>query len=519
MKITTYIFAFTVLLGGFASCIDDESVYGGTEIPQLSIEETDAEGMTVVNFNLGEQCLIHPDIRYTGASEAALQYEWSIGTYGDGVKGELEVVSNERDLSYLFQQGGTYYAHLTVTDGKVGIVKEYQVNINRTFEEGYMLVSNDANGNGNLVFIKTMTPEEIAAGTEQVRIENCLSIMNEGVAGSRLVDADVIKTTVMGANGSYSATRVMLIAEDKCYFLEPNTFTISTEIDYSEIYSGFKATSYIPGYYPYVQDGTSGKYVHFDTQYLFGYESGSMVGNRFDYIFSYPYYAWGSTYSNVYYITHAPKPSISLDNAYYSYGMSPDQFITKEFEDEDVLVAFPSAEMDYSIYAYHNYAITQSGDGKLYFYEFTVNYDFADDYSSVDCSLAPSTYEEMNLADDPAIPVRDVPWTVSATYDRYYYPLDNAVYVCLLDGNYYIPDRSEAALRFDNEEVTYVKVSDDDATKLLVATCDKTSGRGNFYIYDVKDVRTDNPNPQPLSAFRNCADRIVKIVYKTTITQ
>ena len=144
------------------SCIDDSSSYGGNPLPGLSVTVPGDEEMPVYSFNYGEDCVITPDIRYDGTGE--LSYEWSIGTFNNRVKGPMEFVTNDKTLRYFFPQGGSYYAHLVVSDGEVGLVQDYEININRTFEQGYMILSNNAAGEGNLVFIKDLTREEIEAG-------------------------------------------------------------------------------------------------------------------------------------------------------------------------------------------------------------------------------------------------------------------------------------------------------------------------------------------------------------------
>lgn len=126
--------------GWLSSCIDDNSKYGDNPIPSLSVTvpTTDPDKLPEVNFNYGEECVIEPKINYDGTGE--LKYEWSVGTLNNGVKGELKVVSDKPILNYSFASGGSYYAHLKITDGIVGVVQEYQVNINPYFEQGYMVI-------------------------------------------------------------------------------------------------------------------------------------------------------------------------------------------------------------------------------------------------------------------------------------------------------------------------------------------------------------------------------------------
>ena len=216
-----------------ASCINDESDYGNEgSIPSLKVSGDDQTAMPVYNFNLGETVVINPEINYSG-NAADLTYHWQVGTYTNSVKGKLEDAGNERSLTYSFEQGGTYYAHLNVTDGRVGKAVDYQINVNRTFEQGYVLVSNDAQGNGNLAFVSIPTKE----GEKPILMEHCLERMNDGMTMRNLLGMEVYTITWPS-----TITRVFVLGQDKGYCIDANTFSVLTEIDYSEIYPGFKAT-------------------------------------------------------------------------------------------------------------------------------------------------------------------------------------------------------------------------------------------------------------------------------------
>ena len=266
---------------GLGACIDDESTFETVVVPQLAVNGSGEETMPIYNFDLGTDCVITPEISYTGNADD-LQYEWSIGTYTNGTKGVLEVVSKERTLNHRFTEGGSYYAHLVITDGQVGRTVDYQININRTFESGYFLVSNDENGKGNLVFVKTMTPEEMEASTEQVYIEHSIEHMNEGTNVAKLLNTIyVTQTSENWQAGSFN--RLVALAEDRAIFLDPNTLSILAELKYDEVYSGFKATNFIPdGYAPFLYDAKQEKYVHLNMEYMFPYENSEYVGYGFE---------------------------------------------------------------------------------------------------------------------------------------------------------------------------------------------------------------------------------------------
>lgn len=148
MKIRHITFPLLLLVMGLSSCISDDSEGVSVLVPTIGIETDDTTSMPVKNFNLGNDAVITPKISYSGQDE--LVYTWYVGTYKNGVKGEMKMVSNDKTLSHRFTNGGNYYAHLTVTDGRVGAARDYRINIRRTFEEGYLIVSNDANGKGIL---------------------------------------------------------------------------------------------------------------------------------------------------------------------------------------------------------------------------------------------------------------------------------------------------------------------------------------------------------------------------------
>ncbi len=95
---------------------------------------------------------------------------------------------------------------------------DYKVNLNRNFEEGYLLTSFDSDGKGNLTFIKISTPEETAAGKKNVPIEHCLELMNEGVSEAELVKA-VSGSVNLWDGKTYSVlTRILVSTKDRMLF-------------------------------------------------------------------------------------------------------------------------------------------------------------------------------------------------------------------------------------------------------------------------------------------------------------
>ena len=93
---------------GFSSCISDDSELGSNNLPSLQIAGAGATEMPKYNIYLGNECVIKPQITYDGGNESELKYSWKIGSYANGMKGELTEVSTDSELHYNFDKGGSY---------------------------------------------------------------------------------------------------------------------------------------------------------------------------------------------------------------------------------------------------------------------------------------------------------------------------------------------------------------------------------------------------------------------------
>lgn len=497
---------------GMTSCISDDSTLETIDINQLNIAGSEDDTMPVYNFNLGEDCVIEPSISYDG-KETDLTYEWSIGTYKGNTKGSLSTVSNKRVLNYKFLEGGIYYAHLNVTDGKVGKSIDYQININRTFEHGYFLVSNDENGKANLAFVKVMTPEEIAAGAEQVYMENTIELMNEGVSVSKLIDCSLQSQSYEDWRlGTY--TRLMAITETQCIFLDPNTLTILAELNYADETTGFKAARFVKdGYSPYFYDDNIKKYLHLNAEYMYLYENAVYTGNTFDDYYAYPYINWGSTYYSTSFADYA-NDEVYEYQAYYSYFGLPSPFVSSGglLKGQELKANFMGAMEGYN---YPTYVLACSSDGETgYLYKFPAGIS----YSAAYPDSYPATNVTFALTPETALPKEGTRIFLSSTYNRHYYTLDNKIYVALVGNVSPFPNKSEYALSFPaGEAISYMDYNID-TEEIFVATYNESTKRGNFYIYDPKDVRTDNQDKaEPKAVYKDCADKIVSILYKKSV--
>lgn len=508
----TYLILGLTLSASMTSCISDDSKYGGDLLPQLSVPVADPEKMPETNINYGEELEFDPQVKYNGNGQ--LLYEWSIGTYENGIKGSLKKVSNESVLRYSFPSGGVYYAHLNVTDGAVGLAQDYQINVNRTFEKGWLIVSNNGQ-KGNLAFIKDRTPEEIAAGMDPIIMENCLERVNDGIPQEKIIGA----ATIM-ISWPTSKTRLLVSTESKAFFLDPNTFTAISTIEFNKVIPGFKGQKLLgAAANPRVADFSTGSYVTLNGNDMFGYAEQAMQGRKFDEVFTGSYVAWGN--NNFIHAYVSLNPLVLHNNSgYYPYFGNPDWLDSSEmkfegkplFQDEELITIFMGEGVPgpYST-SYYMYTLTRNTKtGKIY-------NTYINDFGDTAYFFNFGYKVEVPTDENSAVPAKSSSIVASDTYHRTYFHDGSKVYVMLADGDSFIlPSKNQYSLSFPaGEEITYMSINPS-TDELFVATCN-SAGRGNVYIYDVADVRTDNPNANPTAKYLNVADRISYMVYKPRV--
>ena len=502
---------------GMVSCVSDDSEEGGTAIPELSVKGSDSDDMLTYNTYLGTECNITPEITYKGGDEGNLKYSWKIGTMANGVQGELEEVSTERNLNYKFTSGGTYYAHLTVSDGLVGQAVDYRINVNRTFEEGYILSSTDADGSGNLAFVKLLTPEEIAAGQKPVVIEHSLEAMNEGYSEKGLIRAVKASTT-----WPKTITRLLVSTDTRCFILDPNNFTILSDIKYGDLFPGFKATFFMPdSYTPWAYDSSMKKFVHVNITYMFPFEYTPYKECTADEFIICNSLNWGREAVTTFFVNKDENTVAIYDGNASYYGYDNCFFSTGDmFNGHEFISAFPGTGPG-SNYVTPTYFITRdNATNDICLWTNTIGYSHGlyPDVSYYIDDPADYTRQYFTLTATTAVPQRSLGIAMSTKFQRYYYAVDNCVYVLLPNNDFALPDKSQYAIQLGgNEEITFIDTNLI-ADELYVATVDKSTQRGNFYIYDCKDVRTDNATAvRPKAEYKNCAGRISNVMYKPSI--
>ena len=67
------------LSAGMTSCISDDSTEGTRQLAQISLKDGDATTMPEYNVYLGNDCVIDPQVSYSG-NASDLKYDWQVGT-------------------------------------------------------------------------------------------------------------------------------------------------------------------------------------------------------------------------------------------------------------------------------------------------------------------------------------------------------------------------------------------------------------------------------------------------------
>ena len=510
--------AVSALSLGFSACIDDESTYGTpSELPSLSVATgTDPDKIPVVNNYHGSETVIDPKIEYTGTNP--LSYEWCIPSTSRAADG-FEVISTEPVFRYTFPLGGTYQVILNVTDGEIGFSQEYEVNVNRTFESGYCVISNNGAGEGRLVFLKDMTPEELEEGIEPIVFDDCIAFVLPEAPHEPMVGVQLIHPSwPMDAKA-----RLMVSTSKRCYFLDPNTFALVSNIEYP---SDFNAEVLLPFSAECVAlDSKAHRAVTIMSEDAIAVEETSWKNISYDGVAINTYEAYGNLNSEIAYITKNPA---SLSTRAYSYdtGAYVYSATTELVNDEWIATGVGQQKIEYVDYGewgiipqdvYTMYSLSRDkSNGDIIWSCFSGFSAYANG--------APSLLGRKVVGNaSSAIPAVDSNFAASDIYQRTYYYNGNHVYVMLegTDGINDLPSPSQWALEYpSDEEITFIdvdKTSVKNSETLIVATVNTSTGRGNIYFYDPRNVRTDNPGAKPSKSYLDCADRISSVFYKKRV--
>lgn len=499
-KITCLLLLFAV---GLTACVDDDSTGATVPLPELSITGSDSETMPVYNVYYGDELTIDPGVK---ASSENLTYTWAYGTYtevtsGNFQKGELTTISNDPVLHYAFPAEGVYYVHLTVTDGMVGDVMEYQVNVNNYYQQGILVVANSTDGQGNLGFIKELTSEDIDEGMTWHVDEHCLEAENPDLEMRTLIGAD----RTNAATSPYEQNPILIVAlEDRCLYVNSTTFEVNSYSNYDEIFTGFRATHFLSAdsyaSYPFVYDKDMGESIHMQKAYWFIYSHSNDI-------FHYPYddvltgYTWQSSIN-----------SKTLDPVYVDYSI-PEIYANNSmfgrFGTEDLLEGKNLLMVVRETSGTNLHVVAQSKENALELTQYTLTQAYNDDWTGVLFNVNSETTYTATTGD--GIPPAGTHIALSQTYQVGFYPIDNSFYAYYLFNASPMLPTTPLITYPEGEEITCLNVNVA-TNELYVGTYTAATERGNIYIYNIADLTSGNL--QPTYEFPQSTDRIVDIRYK-----
>lgn len=211
-----------------AACFAATSCFGIDEENYKTLEPIEITAVSdTISARLGEELV------YNGISVKSglnCSYEWVYGAPASGSTAAepkfagSSVISASATIDHTFTKIGTYILRLKVDNGESIEFKYFTLNVNMGYDEGVVILNNDAGGNGALTFVKTLTSEEIAAGEQEV-FPDIFSSVNPNLRlknGTAMFMSDNTMSNVM-----YSA---FLIATDDehgtIYHIEPKTFEL-----------------------------------------------------------------------------------------------------------------------------------------------------------------------------------------------------------------------------------------------------------------------------------------------------
>ena len=507
MNKLTYFILFLAL--GLTACVDDDSRGITTPLPELSIAGSDSETMPVYNVYYGDELTIDPQVQATSQD---LSYTWSYGTYTEissttARKGELTEISTDPVLRYSFAEKGTYYVHLVVTDGTVGSVMEYRVNVNDYYEKGILVIANSDDGQGNLGFIKELTNEDVAAGMTWRVEEHCLEAVNPDLEVSTIVGADRVTSSSLFDR---TESPIMLVSlEDKCLYVNSTTFEINSQSNYDEVTSGFRASHFISSdsnsSNPFVYDKTQGKFIHFQKAYWFIYEYSYPFFHQSydDIVLGYTFQAsTGDLIQDPIFIDYA-KPEVSCFDSNMADKAGTGNLLTGK------TILMVTHETNTTASTLH--IVAQSNDNPLEITQYTVNRDYDFDAWTVFYSPAENGVQTYTASTADGIPAQGTHMALAQDYQVAFYPVDNGLYAYyLLNASPRLP--STPLITYPaGEEITCLNVNVA-TNELYVGTYTEATGRGNVYIYSVANLRSGNL--EPTHEFLQSTDCIVDIRYK-----
>ncbi|MCA5004319.1 PKD-like domain-containing protein [Sphingobacterium bovistauri] len=123
------------------SCYKDDTSTANREISTIQVNLGFPEKATI-DLGLNEEYTLKPDVEQK--DDLPLTYEWEV---------DYKVVSIEKNFSFKSPRLGSYPVRLKVSNTDGSVFKEFKIRVNSQYEEGLLILAEDANKEGTLSFI------------------------------------------------------------------------------------------------------------------------------------------------------------------------------------------------------------------------------------------------------------------------------------------------------------------------------------------------------------------------------
>lgn len=517
------LYILPILLLLFAACNRDDSTGIIRSVSEITIEDETEE----LNVDFGFELIRKANVTQT-MPDVPLTYEWAAAPYtSETATDTLKVISEEEELHYTFRQRGKHRLRLKVFNGHEAVFKDYIVWVNAAFEEGIMLLAEDENGEGDLSFLKTLTPEEIEAGVEEKILEHCFSTVNPGIDMKNPIG--FIK--IPGDDWFGKQPKFIIAMPDKIYFANPSTLELIGTTPIDGEYKGETAKTFIASDYsyctPFIQTH-SGKIIHINKDYYFLFNNSSTFyenAHNYEQLITQYFIASGNAgiHTALFLLNYSTSTLCALD---LSLNIPVES--KNLLKNEDIVTIFKENNAQY-ISRLYSISSTKGDNSQMHIRLLKINYDKIDwETGQHEASIQETTKYSYTLASGDKCPAQGTQLVGCSTYGMALWHEGSEIYAW----NYLNPepkfpnkpviDVKQADNAGTNVEITYMATSQVLATRtnpgnidkwLYVGVYDKDTKRGSLYIYDCTKI--GQPGLKPYKQFDNQTDRIKFITDKT----
>jgi len=201
------------------SCYKDDTTQDTRVLSEVGVVFSEIKD-PIVNMDKNQVLTVDPVITQT-EKEKELKYQWEVN---------YQVFSTEKKLVYPCSKLGTFLVRLKVSNADGSMFKSFNLNVNSAYEEGLMVLAEDADGEGTLAFMRKYTDSEIASGKVESFVNNCFTLNNPGLK--------------LGKNPTDIAKRQQQVyisskGEKKIYLINNKTFELEASVSAPDL-PGFR---------------------------------------------------------------------------------------------------------------------------------------------------------------------------------------------------------------------------------------------------------------------------------------